>query len=109
MRWASGYGLEVDAGLLIYGRHTSKLSDVGPSYSDANNTQRHGQYAQLSMQLQMKDGEVIKPFIRYTHLGDSDTVLVRGPQNKCSSGFCTATEPMSQRWQIGAVWEFEAP
>lgn len=109
VRWASGDGLDVDAGLLIYGRHTSKLSDVGPSYSDAHNTQRHGQYAQLSIQLKIKDGEVIKPFIRYTHLGNSDTVLVRGPQNKCPTGYCSATEPISQRLQVGAVWEFSAP
>jgi hypothetical protein len=109
VRWASGDGLEIDAGLLIYGRHTSKLSDVGPSYSDAHNTQRHGQYAQLSIQLKINDGEVIKPFIRYTHLGNSDTVLVRGPRSECSTGYCSATEPMSQRLQMGVVWEFNAP
>lgn len=108
LRWASGEVWELDAGLLIYGRHISKLSDVSPSYSDAINTQRHGQYAQLTMQFPMKDGDVVKPFVRYTHLGDSDTVVVRGPQNNCPSGFCTATEPRSNRWQIGAAWEFNA-
>lgn len=109
LRWVGGDAWELDAGLLLYGRHLSKLSDVGPSYSDAVNTQRRGQYAQLTLQVPMKDGKVIKPFVRYTHLADSDTVVIRGPQNVCPSGFCTVTEPMSHRWQIGAIWEFNAP
>jgi hypothetical protein len=109
IRWKSDDVWTLDAGWLIYGQHTSKLSEVGPSYKDAINTQRHGQYAQLSMQLKVKDGDEIKPFIRYTHLGDSDTVVINGPQNKCPRGFCTATEPMSNRWQIGAIWEFNTP
>ena len=108
LRWSSGDMWEVDAGLLIYGRHTSKLSEVGSSYSDAVNTQRNGQYAQLAMKIKLQDGDLVKPFIRYTHLGDSNTVIVRGPQNNCPNSLCTATEPMSNRWQIGAVWEFSA-
>ena len=108
LRWNSGGMWEVDAGLLIYGRHTSKLSEVGSSYSDAVNTQRNGQYAQLAMKIKLHDGDLVKPFIRYTHLGDSNTVIVRGPQNNCPNSLCTATEPMSNRWQIGAVWEFSA-
>lgn len=108
LRWSSGDVWEVDAGLLIYGRHTSKLSEVGSSYSDAVNTQRNGQYAQLAMKIKLQDGDLVKPFIRYTHLGDSNTVIVRGPQNNCPNSLCTATEPMSNRWQIGAVWEFSA-
>ena len=108
LRWSSGDMWEVDAGLLIYGRHTSKLSEVGSSYSDAVNTQRNGQYAQLAMKIKLQDGDLVKPFIRYTHLGDSNTVIVRGPQNNCPNSLCTATEPMSNRGQIGAVWEFSA-
>lgn len=109
LRWASGDVWELDAGLLIYGRHTSKLSEVGPSYSDAINTQRQGKYAQMAIKISLRDGDVVKPFIRYTHLGDSDTVIIRGPQNNCPNGLCSATEPLSNRWQVGAVWEFSAP
>lgn len=100
LRWASGDGLDVDAGLLIYGRHTSKLSDVNRSYGDIVNTQRRGQYAQVAMTVALGNGESIKPFVRYTHLADSNTVAMGGKN---------WLEPESQRWQVGAVWEFNAP
>jgi hypothetical protein len=100
VRWTSGDGLEVDAGLLIYGRHTSKLSDVNRSYSDIVNTQRRGQYAQVAMTLALNNGDSLKPFLRYTHLADSNTVAMGGKN---------WLEPESQRWQVGAVWEFNAP
>ena len=100
VRWASADGLEVDAGLLIYGRHTSKLSDVNRSYEDIVNTQRHGQYAQVAMNVALGNGDLIKPFVRYTHLADSNTVTMGGKN---------WIEPESQRWQVGAVWEFNAP
>jgi hypothetical protein len=100
LRWASADGLEVDAGLLIYGRHTSKLSDVNRSYGDIVNTQRRGQYAQVAMTVALGNGDSIKPFVRYTHLADSNTVAMGGKN---------WLEPESQRWQVGAVWEFSAP
>ena len=100
VRWASGDGLDVDAGLLIYGRHTSKLSDVNRSYGDIVNTQRRGQYAQVAMNVALGNGDSIKPFVRYTHLADSNTVAMGGKN---------WLEPESQRWQVGAVWEFNAP
>lgn len=100
LRWASGDVWQLDAGLLIYGRHASKLSEVNRSYSDIVNTQRRGHYAQVSMNVDLPKGDVIKPFIRYTHLADSNTVAM--------GGFYWL-EPESERWQIGAVWEFSAP
>jgi hypothetical protein len=109
VRWTDADLWEVDAGLLLYGRHTSKLSEVSTSYSDVINTQRRGQYVQLTMKLQQTNGDAIRPFVRYTHLGDSNTVVVRGPQNACPSGFCQVTEPLSHRWQMGAIWEFASP
>lgn len=103
LRWTINSTWELDAGMLIYGRHTSKLSDVGPNYGDVINTQRKGQYAQVSMSLALDNGDLLKPFIRYTHLGDSNIVPNREP-----SGTAYRYEPESQRWQIGAVWEFNS-
>jgi len=100
VRWADGDMWEVDAGLLVYGRHTSKLSEVNTSYSDIVNTQRRGQYAQVALSLPFNHGDALKPFIRYTHLADSNTVAMGGKY---------WVEPDSTRWQIGAVWEFSAP
>ena len=100
VRWSSGEVWELDAGLLLYGRHTSKLSEVNRSYSDIVNTQRRGQYAQVAMNVVLNNGDSLKPFVRYTHLADSNTVAMGGKY---------WVEPESQRWQIGAVWEFAAP
>jgi len=97
MRWASGDLWDIDAGLLIYGRHTSMLSEVNSSYQDIVNTQHRGQYVQVSMNLKLDNGDNVRPFVRHTHLADSDTVAMGG-QNW--------VEPNSHRWQIGAVWEF---
>lgn len=100
LRWASGDVWELDAGLLIYGRHTSKLSEVNRSYSDIVNTQRRGHYVQVAMNLGLSNGDSIKPFVRYTHLADSNTVTMGGYY---------WLEPESVRWQVGAVWEFSTP
>jgi len=101
VRWASGDVWELDAGLLIYGRHSSKLSQAKTTYSDIVNTQHRGQYAQVSMKVPSSNGNgSLKPFVRYTHLADSNEVVMGGEY---------WIEPESQRWQIGAVWEFNAP
>lgn len=99
LRWSSGDMWEVDAGLLIYGRHSSKLSEVNSSYQNIVNTQRSGQYAQVAIKMDLPNGDAIRPFVRYTHLADSNTVTMGGRN---------WLEPESNRWQIGAVWEFSA-
>ena len=100
VRWTIDDVWTLDAGLLIYGRHLSKLSDVNRNYNDVANTQRQGQYVQFSMNLAINNGDLLKPFVRYTHLADSDKVSMSGRY---------WVEPRSQRWQIGAVWEFANP
>lgn len=100
VRWSSGDVWEIDGGLLIYGRHTSLLSEVSRNYKDITNTQRRGQYAQVSMTVPLNQGDRIKPFVRYTHLADSNTVEMGGKN---------WIEPESNRWQIGAIWEFGRP
>jgi hypothetical protein len=99
LRWNSSGMWEVDAGLLIYGRHSSKLSEVNSSYQNIVNTQRSGQYAQVTIKMDLSNGDAIRPFVRYTHLADSNTVTMGGRN---------WLEPESNRWQIGAVWEFSA-
>jgi hypothetical protein len=99
LRWTSGDLWEVDTGLLIYGRHTSKLAEVNSSYQDIVNTQRSGQYAQVTLKMNLANGEAIRPFVRYTHLADS---------NKVTMDSKTWLEPASNRWQVGVVWEFSA-
>jgi hypothetical protein len=99
VRWSSGDMWDLDAGLLLYGRHTSKLSQVNTNYSDIVNTQHRGQYAQVSVNLALDNGDTLKPFVRYTHLGNSNIVVMNGDP---------WIEPESHRWQIGAIWEFNA-
>ena len=97
-RWNINSTLQLDGGLLLYGRHTSKLSEANRSYSDVTNTQKHGHYLQLSSKLMLDRGQALTPFIRFTHLADSNTVAMGGR---------LWVEPTSNRWQIGAVWEFD--
>lgn len=97
MRWSSGDMWEIDGGLLIYGHHASMLSQVNSGYQDITNTQRRGQYAQVAINVKLDDGDSLRPFVRYTHLADSNTVAMGGKK---------WIEPESHRWQVGAVWEF---
>lgn len=97
VRWSSGDMWEIDAGMLIYGRHTSKLSEVNTGYKDIVNTQRRGQYAQVAINMALRNGESLKPFVRFTHLADSNTVAMGGK---------FWVEPESNRWQTGIIWEF---
>jgi hypothetical protein len=99
VRWSGLGGWDVDAGLLIYGRHTSKLSQVNSHYSDIVNTQHSGQYAQASFHWAWDDGNRLTPFVRYTRLGKSSSVVMNGN---------SWIEPASDRWQIGAVWAFNS-
>jgi hypothetical protein len=95
VRWASGNAWDIDTGWLLYGRHTSKLSQASASYTDLVNTQHRGEYAQISVKVTL-DQHTLTPFVRYTHLADSDLVNMGGQR---------WLEPDSQRWQIGAIWE----
>ena len=100
VRWQIDTVWQLDAGLLIYGRHTSKLSQASHSYSDITNTQKRGHYLQVSAKHTSDSGHVWSPFIRYTQLSDSDIVVMGGSR---------WLEPQSTRWQLGAVLQFDAP
>lgn len=96
-RWNINDVWQLDMGLLIYGRHTSNLSEVNSTYSDVTNTQRHGHYIQASATVAMDAMHALTPYARYTHLADSNTVWMGG------KGWY---EPASDRWQVGVIWEF---
>jgi hypothetical protein len=93
LRWELDAQASLDAGVLLYGQHTSKLSQANEV--DVTNTQRHGQYVQANYQVPLVNGDRIKPFVRWTHLADSD---IQGTYRRY--------EPASIRWQVGVIWEF---
>jgi hypothetical protein len=97
VRWVSNYW-ELEAGALIYGRHTSKLSQANttPPHPDVVNTQRKGAYLQSKLSLQMDARNLLSPYLRYTYLDESDHV----------NAFY---EPASKRWQTGVTWQFITP
>ena len=97
VRWVSNFW-ELEAGVLVYGRHTSKLSqaNTSPPSADVVNTQKKGAYLQGQLNLQMDARHTLSPYVRYTGLGDSDVV------NR-------TYEPASERWQAGVTWQFTTP
>mgnify|MGYP000016384985 CR=1 FL=1 len=97
VRWVSNFW-ELEAGVLVYGRHTSKLSqaNTSPPSTDVVNTQEKGAYLQGQLNLQMDARHTLSPYVRYTGLGDSDVVS-------------NAYEPASKRWQAGVAWQFTTP
>lgn len=97
IRWTSAEAWELEGGLLLRGTHTSRLSQANSINSDIHNTQKSGTYVQANTSFKLEDGTRLSPFVRFTHLGDSDIVR---------SGNQYWVEPKSQRWQIGAVLNF---
>ena len=97
VRWVSDFW-EVEAGILIDGRHSSKLSQANttPPSHDVVNTQKKGAYLQTKLNIQLDGRHALSPYVRYTDLGDSDVV------NR-------AYEPASKRWQAGVTWQFTTP
>jgi hypothetical protein len=97
VRWVNNYG-EIESGVLVHGKHTSKLSQASTSSprNDVVNTQKKGFYVQGRLNVQLDARHALSPYVRYTGLGDSDKV----------NG---AYEPASNRWQAGVTWQFTTP
>jgi hypothetical protein len=97
VRWVSNFW-ELEAGVLVYGHHTSKLSqaNTSPPSSDVVNTQKKGAYLQSKVNVQMDVHHSLSPYLRFTGLGDSNIVS-------------NAYEPASKRWQAGVTWQFTTP
>jgi hypothetical protein len=81
--------------VLVYGRHTSKLSQANttPPSQDVVNSQKKGGYLQSKLNIQLDGRNALSPYVRYTGLADSDVVN-------------NAYEPASKRWQAGVTWQF---
>jgi hypothetical protein len=90
-------GLQLDLGHLLEGRQTSYLSQVGGGWRDATNKQPWGWQVQLQSTWMAERGLLLEPFVRYTQVGHSDTVIA-GPK--------AVSEPANSRWQLGlkATW-----
>ena len=96
--WATAWTAE--GGVLISGQHTSVLSQVSAVYPDVTNRQDKGVYLQFSSEhRQGLRAGAWSPFVRFTWLGDSDTVAF-----STTTRHYQGTEPLSQRWQVGAQW-----
>jgi hypothetical protein len=98
LRWVSNNRWELETGVLLRGRHTSKLSQANPNDQDVTNTQKRGTYAQASWDYSLDARNQITPYVRYTHLADSDVVIMGGE---------SWVEPNSQRWQLGLKWRWD--
>lgn len=70
--------LELEAGWLVYGEQTSRLSQVSALYSDARNVQRTGLYLQVRGPRWGDSGSPQwEPSLRVTRIGNSNSVRVR--------------------------------
>ncbi len=95
--WATAWTAE--GGVLISGQHISMLSQVGSDFIDVTNRQNKGAYLQFSSEhRQGLRAGAWSPYVRFTWLGDSDTVPFSRIDQRAG------IEPLSQRWQVGAQW-----
>ena len=93
-RWA------IDAGLLLWGEHVSRLSQTDSTLQDVTNTQRKGAYFQISQKLHTRRGE-LEPYARWTWVDDSDVqMMTLAGQTR------GAYEPQNNRLQLGVKWRF---
>ena len=93
--------VRIDAGVLLLGKHVSKLSQVNAkTYIDLNNTQHTGIYLQSQLDYSTASG-IYSPYLRWTWIDDSDKVngLLSGKQGLFS-------EPINRRLQIGVEWKY---
>ncbi len=90
-------GWQLDLGHLLEGRQTSYLSQVGSQWRDVTNKQPWGWQVQVQSTWAAERGLLLEPFVRYTQVGHSDTVI---------SGSKAVSEPANSRWQLGlkATW-----
>lgn len=92
--------VRMDAGVLLLGKHVSKLSQVNANtYIDLHNTQHTGVYLQSQLDYSTASG-IYSPYIRWTWVDDSDKV------NDLRSGKQNYYEPINRRLQIGVEWKY---
>lgn len=102
VRWSisSAQPWEIDAGALLWGRHTSRLSQAGPGNSDVTNVQRTGFYLQGSTTLASSYGP-ITPYVRWAWVDNSDEKVTQftGLRQR-------VYEPRNNRVDVGLQWRF---
>ena len=92
--------LRLDAGVLLFGQHVSKLSQANAStYIDITNTQHTGVYFQTKADYSTASG-IYSPFIRWTWVDNSNKV------NGLRAGQENFYEPINRRLQIGVEWRY---
>lgn len=92
--------VSVDAGVLLFGKQLSKLSQTdATTYIDTHNTQHTGIYIQTKADYTTASG-TYSPYIRWTWVDDSDKV------NSLRTGFQDYYEPINRRIQIGVEWQY---
>jgi hypothetical protein len=89
-----------DTGLLLWGKHLSRLSQVNDRFQNVTNTQKKGFYLQVSNKVYSSWGE-LEPYARWTWVDDSDVREVTEGEQKRS-----AYEPQNTRLQMGLKWQF---
>ena len=95
--WATAWIAE--GGVLLAGQHISMVSQVSSDFVDMTNRQDKGVYLQFSSEhRQGLRAGAWSPYVRFTWLGDSDTV----PYSRIDQR--EGIEPLSRRWQVGAQW-----
>jgi len=93
--------VRLDAGVLLLGKHVSKLSQVNAkTNTDIINTQHTGVYFQSQLDYSTASG-IYSPYVRWTWVDDSDKVngLFAGKQG-------VGYEPINRRLQIGVEWKY---
>jgi hypothetical protein len=92
--------VRIDAGVLLLGKHVSKLSQVNANtYIDLNNTQHTGIYLQSQLDYSTASG-MYSPYVRWTWIDDSDKA------NVLRVGREDYYEPINRRLQIGVEWKY---
>ena len=92
---------ELDAGVLLWGQHESRLSQATPNSEDVTNTQRRGVYLQANTLFVTAQG-LLLPYVRWAWIDNSDTVLA-----KQSGVMKPLQEPRNNRVQVGLQWQFK--
>ena len=102
LRWTlpTAQAWELDAGVLLWGQHMSRLSQATANSEDVTNTQQKGFYLQASTAWETSGGKLL-PYVRWAWIDDSEIVSA-----KVSGKMKLVREPRNSRVQVGLQWPF---
>lgn len=103
LRWTlpTAQAWELDAGVLLWGQHVSRLSQATANSEDVTNAQDIGVYLQAATALNTSRGKVT-PFLRWAWIDHSNVVLA-----KESGVMKYVQEPRNNRVQVGLQWQLK--